>query len=110
MNIKSENIPDMEAVGMCVRAVMTLADCEVIRQDPRLARSLETLTNFFTWRCNDVAVATDLNEHVGEIADVAEGISPKDDNWIENYRSGVIDMYHDGLLDDFRKKKNNVQA
>lgn len=46
MNIKSENIPDMEAVGMCVRAVMTLADCEAIRQDPKLARSLETFNQF----------------------------------------------------------------
>lgn len=87
---------------------MTLADCEAIRQDPKLARSLEALTSFFTWRCGDNDVAVGLNEYAGEIADVEEGIPPKDDNWIENYRSGMIDMYHDGLLDDFRKKKNNV--
>lgn len=44
---------------------------------------------------------------LGEIADVADGVASKDDNWIEDYRNGVIDMFENGLLDDFRRSKTD---
>lgn len=94
MSKAQKNNITVEQAAEFVGALISIADTNEARNNPRIAQSLSTIENLFSEWYGDDNLAVDLGEYIGDVEDCANG---EPHPTIGKTRNAVIDFF-DGTL------------